>query len=80
MCKMIGRMLMIAAVFLAPLLSAAQQVSSEVPMATGMRANGKIYVVVAVLVTILTGIVLYIIRLDRKITKLEKTSVTFDHL
>ena len=37
-----------------------------------MRSNGKIYVVVAVLVTIFIGIILYLIRLDRKITKLEK--------
>lgn len=41
-------------------------------MAGEMRSNGKIYVVVAVLVTIFTGIVLYLIRIDRKLTKLEK--------
>ena len=41
-------------------------------MATEMRSNGKIYVVVAVLVTIFIGILLYLVRLDRKITKLEK--------
>ena len=37
-----------------------------------MRSNGKIYVVVAVLVAIFIGIILYLIRLDRKISKLEK--------
>ncbi len=37
-----------------------------------MRHNGKIYVVVGVLLIILTGVLLYLIRLDRKITKLEK--------
>jgi uncharacterized membrane protein len=42
--------------------------------ATGMRADGKIYVVMAVAVTILTGLFIYLIRLDRKITKLEKNS------
>jgi CcmD family protein len=41
-------------------------------MADEMRSNGKIYVVVAVLVTIFIGIILYLIRLDRKLTKLEK--------
>ena len=41
-------------------------------MADEMRSNGKIYVVVAVLVTIFIGIVLYLIRLDRKLTRLEK--------
>lgn len=44
----------------------------DVPMADGMRANGKIYVVVAIIVAIFAGIVLYLIRLDRKLTKLEK--------
>jgi CcmD family protein len=46
--------------------------NNDVPMADGMRADGKIYVVVAVVVTIFAGIVLYLIRLDRKLTKLEK--------
>jgi bacteriorhodopsin len=41
-------------------------------MADTFRSNGKIYVVVAVLLTILAGIILYLIRLDRKITRLEK--------
>ena len=43
-----------------------------VEMADTMKANGKIYVVVAVMLTILAGLVLYLIRLDRKISKLEK--------
>ena len=37
-----------------------------------MRSEGKIYVVMAVVITILAGLLLYVIRLDRKITKLEK--------
>lgn len=41
-------------------------------MAVGMRANGKIYVVVAVVVTILSGLFLYLANLDKKIGKLEK--------
>jgi CcmD family protein len=41
-------------------------------MADVMRSNGKIYAVVAILVVILLGIVLYLVRLDRKISKLEK--------
>ena len=48
--------------------------NNDVEMADGMRSNGKIYVVVAVALTILVGIFLYLIRLDRKITKLEKES------
>ena len=41
-------------------------------MADALRASGKIYVVVAVLVTILLGLFIYVISLDRKIGKLEK--------
>jgi CcmD family protein len=47
-------------------------------MASEMRSNGKIYVVVAVLVTIFIGVILYLIRLDRKLTKLEKET-KIDH-
>ena len=44
----------------------------KVEMADTMRSNGRIYVVVAVMLTILIGLVLYLVRLDRKISKLEK--------
>ncbi len=37
-----------------------------------MRSNGKIYVVVAVIVVILSGLFLYLFNLDKKISKLEK--------
>jgi hypothetical protein len=46
--------------------------AQEVTMADIMKENGKIYVVIAVMLTILAGLVLYLIRLDRKISKLEK--------
>ena len=36
-----------------------------------MRSTGKIYVVVAVIVAIFVGIVFFLIRLDRKLTKIE---------
>lgn len=45
--------------------------AQDVKMADTMRDNGKIYVVIAVMLTILIGIALYLVRLDRKITKLE---------
>lgn len=48
------------------------QEGDKIEMADTMRQNGKIYVVVAVVLTILAGILLYLIRLDRKISKLEK--------
>jgi hypothetical protein len=37
-----------------------------------MRGNGKIYVVVAVCLIILFGLILYVFRIDKKIEKLEK--------
>ena len=43
-------------------------------MADVMRSNGKIYVVVAVCLTILLGLIFYVILIDRKISKLEKDS------
>jgi len=42
----------------------------KVEMADTMRSNGRIYVVVAVVVLILLGLVLYLVRLDKKITKM----------
>ena len=43
-----------------------------VQMAGVMRENGKIYVVVAVLVTILIGLFIYLISVDRKVSRMEK--------
>ncbi|MEP7374171.1 MAG: CcmD family protein [Chitinophagaceae bacterium] len=40
-----------------------------------MRSSGRIYVVVAVMVTILAGLILYIVRLERKISKVEKDNL-----
>jgi CcmD family protein len=54
----------------APLLLTAQTAGPE--MADGMRSNGKIYIVVAVCLTILCGLFLYVASLDRKIRKMEK--------
>ncbi len=44
----------------------------NVDMADAMRKDGKIYVVLAVVLTIFAGIIIYLVRLDRKISKLEK--------
>ncbi len=45
-----------------------------VTMAEHMRSDGRIYVVIAVMLTILFGITIYLYRLDRKISRLEKKS------
>jgi hypothetical protein len=52
----------------------AQAQETQPEMADAMRSNGKIYVVVLVLATIFAGIIAYLVRLDRKITKIEKNS------
>ncbi len=46
--------------------------AQDVPMADGMRAEGKIYVVVAIIVVILFGLIGYLVFLDQKLTQLEK--------
>lgn len=46
--------------------------AQDIAMADEMRANGKIYVVVAVVLTILIGLIIYLITIDRKLNKLEK--------
>lgn len=54
------------------LLLQAQDAVKEVKMADTMRSNGRIYVVVVVMLTILAGLALYLFRLDKKLKKLEK--------
>jgi CcmD family protein len=51
-----------------PLLMNAQPIE----MADTMRSEGKIYVVVAILLLIFAGLIGYLILLDRKITRIEK--------
>jgi len=67
---MIKKILLFLSLLIIHLFAIAQD--SKVEMADTMRGNGKIYVVVAVIVAIFAGIIIYLIRLDRKLTKLEK--------
>ena len=53
---------------------AQQQSTLSNPSTDFMRSEGKLYVVLAVIVTIVAGIFIYLINLDKKITKLEKGS------
>ncbi|MDB5235203.1 MAG: hypothetical protein JWR44_2196 [Hymenobacter sp.] len=51
----------------------AQAPDAPVPeMADALRQSGKIYVVVAAVVIIVAGLLLYLISLDRKVSKLEQ--------
>ncbi|TCD00898.1 CcmD family protein [Pedobacter psychroterrae] len=45
-----------------------------VEMAEVMRSNGKIYVVVACVVIILLGLLVYLFSLDKRLKKIEKKS------
>jgi hypothetical protein len=55
------------------LLTFAQSAEGEMGLATTMRSNGKIYVVVAVALTVMVGLIVYLISVDRKISKIEKS-------
>ena len=46
-----------------------------VEMANTMRSNGKIYVVVAVCVTILIGLFIYVFIVDRKVSRMEENNI-----
>jgi hypothetical protein len=64
--------LTLVSLFASGILLAQQAAQTHETMADTMRANGNIYVVVAVLLTILLGLIAYLIRIDKKITLLEK--------
>ena len=56
------------ALVLASVIANAQ---TDVEMADGMRSEGKIYVVVGIILIVLTGLVVYLVTLDRKVKRLE---------
>jgi len=60
-------LLIVLGILASPLLFA-----QEVEMADTMRSEGKIYVVVSILVLILAGLILYVFLTDRKISRLEQ--------
>ena len=69
---MIRKIFILTVLLLINFLSIAQDTVEAVDMADTMRSNGKIYVVLAVILTIFFGIIIYLIRLDRKMSRLEK--------
>jgi len=60
--------LVIGGLLLLPRLLQAQPIE----MADTMRSEGKIYVVVTILLVIFVGIIGYLVMLDRKISRIEK--------
>jgi phosphoglycerol transferase MdoB-like AlkP superfamily enzyme len=45
---------------------------NQVEMADQLRAEGKIYVVVTIILIVLAGLIFYLFLLDKKVKKLEK--------
>ena len=68
---MIRRIICLSTLLFIQLIVMAQD-KPKIEMADTMRSNGKIYVVVAVVLTILVMLIIYLFRIDRKISKLEK--------
>jgi len=63
-------LLALALLFLNNMLFA--QADSNIDMADEMMQNGKIYVVITVLCVVFACIAIYLVLLDRRISKLEK--------
>lgn len=70
MRKIVARLLFVVMGMLLSVVSMAQD--KPVEMADTMRSNGKIYIVVAVCLTILIGLFLYVMRIDMKVRRIEK--------
>lgn len=66
--KSIKKIISIIILLLITLSSQAQQ---KVEMADTMRSEGKIYVVVGIILSVLAGLIAYLFILDRKVKKLE---------
>jgi len=53
-------------------ISFASNAQQQVEMADTMRSNGKIYVVVSVILLVVAGLFIYLFSLDKKVSRLEK--------
>jgi len=77
--KVINRIFLSIALMLSNFISNAQDANpNSVEMADVLHQNGKIYLVVLVLVTIFAGIIFLLVRIERKLNKLEKQKKEFD--
>jgi len=46
--------------------------AQEVEMADSFRSEGKIYVVVTIIMIVLTGLIVYLFMMDKKLSRMEK--------
>ncbi|WP_165822287.1 CcmD family protein [Hymenobacter edaphi] len=65
-------LLALAAVLLPLSVVLAQTPEAGPEMADQLRQDGKIYVVVAVIVVIVVGLLAYLVSIDRKVSRLER--------
>jgi len=54
------------------MISFSSNAQEKVQMADGLRAEGKIYVVVAVMLVIFLSVAIYLFSIDKRVKKLEK--------
>jgi len=54
-------------------ISFASQAQQQAEMADTMRSNGKIFVVVGVILIVVTGLFVYLFSLDKKVSRIEKS-------
>ena len=73
MIKRTISLLIITLVFLFP-INLLSQANETIEMSQFLRADGKIYVVLAVISIVLAGLFGYLIYLDKKISKLEENT------
>ena len=60
-------LLLLAGIILSTQTFAQENLAAETPM----RSNGKIYVVLAICITILLGLFIYLLSIERKIRQIE---------
>ena len=64
--------ILLSALLLLGCLAAFAQQPAPVEMADELRASGKIYVVIAIIVVIFIGLAFYLFSIDRRLKKIEK--------
>ena len=70
-CKQLGCTIILS-LFSFLLFAQVSEESGDASVQTVMRSSGKIYVVMAVCITILVVLFLYLVRIDTKVSKKEK--------
>lgn len=71
MRKNVSRLLLVVLLFCGNTFVFAQDEKNATGFNGVMRSHNKIYVVMAVCVTILIGLIFYLVRIDRKVSKKE---------